>query len=427
MASIDRGMMNDRMAAIGRGEVDPLTGEFRPPTGPGGEGGGEFGGPGRGGRGGPGGEGGRGGPPGQFGRGGPGGGPGGPGGPGRLGGRGVQQNPYAFTANYAFGGSALDSAPYQLRPDTPASTRPYSRHNFGGSVSGPVRIPRVYNGTRRTNFQFTYSGNQSNNLFDQYATVPTDAIRSGDFSSTAAVGGRPADRIAVRRQYHPREPHFTQRPRAPQLPARGESARDDAELPLRDDERLLLEQRQPASHAQLQRSAGWGARRRRRPRRSGRWSRWRRLRRAGRPRRARRAWQPGHDGEHDRAAAVSRERRRAGQRVSDGRRDHQRVVDFGAGRAQHLAPPRPARDQRQRDAVDVDVARIATPYLVDVAGDAGINGVSADPFTWGVPSLSFSSYSGLRDMTPTQALGSPPFDELCVDAPARRARDADWR
>ena len=40
-------------------------------------------------------------------------------------------------------------------------------------------------------------------------------------------------------------------------------------------------------------------------------------------------------------------------------------------------------------------------YLVDVAGDAGINGVSTDPFTWGVPSLSFSSYSGLRDMTPT--------------------------
>ena len=41
-------------------------------------------------------------------------------------------------------------------------------------------------------------------------------------------------------------------------------------------------------------------------------------------------------------------------------------------------------------------------YLVDVAGNAGINGVSTDPFAWGVPSLSFSTYSGLRDVTPTK-------------------------
>src|SRR6185295_11615254 len=44
----------------------------------------------------------------------------------------------------------------------------------------------VYRNTnRRTNFQLNYTGNQSNNLFDQYATVPTDAMRQGDFSATA--------------------------------------------------------------------------------------------------------------------------------------------------------------------------------------------------------------------------------------------------
>ena len=97
MASIDRGMMNDRMAAIGRGEVDPLTGEFRPPAGPGGEGGRRARRP----------RSWRSWRPGwrrwarrpartvraRW----SGGGPGGPGGPGRLGGRGVQQNPYSFT------------------------------------------------------------------------------------------------------------------------------------------------------------------------------------------------------------------------------------------------------------------------------------------------------------------------------------------
>ena len=56
MANLDRGMMNDRLDAIGRGELDPATGELGQGFGPGGRGGfGGQGGPGGGGRGGPGG------------------------------------------------------------------------------------------------------------------------------------------------------------------------------------------------------------------------------------------------------------------------------------------------------------------------------------------------------------------------------------
>ena len=62
MASLDRGTLNDRLEAIGRGEFNPATGEFGEGFGPGGRGG--FGGPG--GQGGPGGfGGGRGGPGGR--------------------------------------------------------------------------------------------------------------------------------------------------------------------------------------------------------------------------------------------------------------------------------------------------------------------------------------------------------------------------
>ncbi len=39
-------------------------------------------------------------------------------------------------------------------------------------------------------------------------------------------------------------------------------------------------------------------------------------------------------------------------------------------------------------------------YQTDVAGEAGIAGVSTDPFSWGIPSLSFTSVSGMRDQTP---------------------------
>ena len=38
--------------------------------------------------------------------------------------------------------------------------------------------------------------------------------------------------------------------------------------------------------------------------------------------------------------------------------------------------------------------------VVDVAGNAGITGVATDPFDWGVPSLSFSSLTGIRDVAP---------------------------
>ena len=41
-------------------------------------------------------------------------------------------------------------------------------------------------------------------------------------------------------------------------------------------------------------------------------------------------------------------------------------------------------------------------YVEDVAGNAGITGVATDPFDWGVPSLSFSTFSGVRDLDPTE-------------------------
>jgi hypothetical protein len=186
-ASLDRGMMQDRFDAIGRGVFDPSSGEFGAGFGPPGGGDGQ-------GRGGPGGFGGRGGPGGPGGPGGR-GGPGGPGGPGGgrggdgagffLGGRGGQQNRYNGTANYTFGGSALDSAPYQLRPDSIAGKNPYTKNTYGATIGGPVKIHGLYNGTNKTNFVLTFNGNRGSSLFDQLATVPTAALRAGDFSTVA--------------------------------------------------------------------------------------------------------------------------------------------------------------------------------------------------------------------------------------------------
>jgi len=181
-ANLDRGLLEQRFAAIGRGEFDPTAG---PPAaigdGFGGPGGAPFGGPGGGG---PGGFGGPGGPAGGPGRGGFAGGPGGGRGGFQLAGRGGRQNTFAGGANYTFGGSPLDAQPYQLRPGSPVSKPTYTRQTFGMNFGGPLKIKGLYDGTRRTNFMVNYSGTRGSNLFDQYATVPTAAMRTGDFSAS---------------------------------------------------------------------------------------------------------------------------------------------------------------------------------------------------------------------------------------------------
>ena len=62
--------------------------------------------------------------------------------------------------------------------------RPKARkQDFGGSVGGPVWIPKVYNGHDRTFFFFNYEMYRSHQGSDIFGTVPTDAMRNGDFSS----------------------------------------------------------------------------------------------------------------------------------------------------------------------------------------------------------------------------------------------------
>lgn len=78
---------------------------------------------------------------------------------------------------YFFGSSS--SAP--VRP-------PYQRNEYGGNLSGPIDIPKLYNGKDRTFFFASYEGfhlTQSNPLT---STQPTATERNGDFSCFLAGG-----------------------------------------------------------------------------------------------------------------------------------------------------------------------------------------------------------------------------------------------
>ncbi len=56
------------------------------------------------------------------------------------------------------------------------------RNEFGASVGGPVRIPRVYNGREKTFFFFTYEGRRQRMNHPVVANSPPQALRNGDFS-----------------------------------------------------------------------------------------------------------------------------------------------------------------------------------------------------------------------------------------------------
>ncbi|HEY4359770.1 MAG TPA: TonB-dependent receptor [Bryobacteraceae bacterium] len=95
--------------------------------------------------------------------------------------------------------------------------RPKTRKNdFGGTVGGPIRLPKVYNGKDKSFFFFSYESlptttTNSNNLL----TVPTTQYQAGNFSAAAAatanksLGNDPLGRAIIQNSiYDP----STQRP-----------------------------------------------------------------------------------------------------------------------------------------------------------------------------------------------------------------------
>lgn len=74
-----------------------------------------------------------------------------------------------------------------------AKSTPINRQNeFGAAIGGPVRIPKIYNGTNKTFFHFVYSGFR----YRQGATtgltsIPPSDFRTGNFSRLTDRSGKP--------------------------------------------------------------------------------------------------------------------------------------------------------------------------------------------------------------------------------------------
>jgi hypothetical protein len=113
----------------------------------------------------------------------------------------VQQNAYsaefaraggAFNATTKSGANAIHGDAFEfLRNDKLDSRNFFSltrevlkRNQFGGTLGGPVWIPKVYNGRDKTFFFVSYEGERQRDGVVFNSTVPTDAQRNGDFSAS---------------------------------------------------------------------------------------------------------------------------------------------------------------------------------------------------------------------------------------------------
>lgn len=69
--------------------------------------------------------------------------------------------------------------------------RPVYRDNrYGGSFTGPVWIPKVYQGKNKTFFSFVYEPHKWNVPENYVNTIPTNAERSGDLSALLKLGAQ---------------------------------------------------------------------------------------------------------------------------------------------------------------------------------------------------------------------------------------------
>ncbi len=63
------------------------------------------------------------------------------------------------------------------------------RNDFGGTLGGPIFIPKLYDGHNRSFFFFGYEQFRESSLLNPGQTLPIDAYRNGDFSSISVNGG----------------------------------------------------------------------------------------------------------------------------------------------------------------------------------------------------------------------------------------------
>ena len=307
---------------------------------------------------------------------------------------------FAAQANWNFNGSALNAPQKQLRSDVPVDEAPYSNNNFRLNLQGPVKIPGIYkNPNNRTRFTLTvYAARGAATCSTSTPPSRTTPSAPATFSALPVPvidpqtglpfpdNKIPADRISPQAlalfSYYP----------AANLPGTTRNYHYSTSTGTHD-ERL-----QPSGPAQLQRPAAATAAAAAGGRQQQRAAQQCRPGRTG-PAAARHAHQRQH--EPPASSTTSSEGEQLNVFTTLGgysRSTSARIQDsfnIQRGRTQHQISVNYNRSEVRNGSIS-SATRPTSSELI------GIQGISTDdPFSWGLPRLSFSSISGLSDVTPS--------------------------
>jgi trimeric autotransporter adhesin len=122
-----------------------------------------------------------------------GGGLGGMGGPimiGRMGGRGFNINQPHGVLYFSDDTSSLDATPFSLS-GFPTSKSQYNQSHFGANIGGPLNIPKLFNGGNKWFFFAGWNGSRGDTPYDSFSAVPTLDERNGNFSNATYNNGAP--------------------------------------------------------------------------------------------------------------------------------------------------------------------------------------------------------------------------------------------
>jgi trimeric autotransporter adhesin len=86
--------------------------------------------------------------------------------------------------------AGLDARPYSLT-GMEGPKADYNQSRFGANIGGPLNIPKVFNGGNKWFFFAGWNGSRGSTPYDAFSTVPTQDERNGDFTKATYNDGAP--------------------------------------------------------------------------------------------------------------------------------------------------------------------------------------------------------------------------------------------
>ena len=266
---------------------------------------------------------------------------------------------------------ALNASPFSVTGQ-PTSKPDFISHRFGASLGGPLNIPKIYNGGTKTFFFANYNGSRGETPFDEFSTVPTLAERAGDFNGVATVvdpgTGVPFTNDTLP-QINPAAQGLLQFIPVPNLPGATQNfhfvtATDSNS----DDLNIRLNHTLGAAPTGPRRGRGRG------------------------PRNSLSLGLRYHHTESNLTNAFPGLGGTTSIHAWDVPISYARTF----GKITNIARFDFNRNWSQTQNLFA--------FTQDVAGNLGIQGVSQNPFDWGVPNLSFSDIAGVNDVSPSRVV-----------------------